>query len=63
MITAATAGTGNWAVSIVEDVVAFFTSILALLLPIITGIAAAVALFFAVRLYRRRKKKEGIVFH
>jgi hypothetical protein len=62
MITAATAGTGNWAVSLVEDVVAFFTSILALLLPIITGIAAAVALFFAVRLYRRRKKKEGIVF-
>ena len=50
LITAATAGTGNWAVSIVEDVVAFFTSILALLLPIITGIAAAVALFCAVRL-------------
>jgi hypothetical protein len=62
-ITASTGGTGNWVVSIVEDIVAFFTSILALILPIITGILAAVALFFAVRLYRRRKKKEGIVFH
>ncbi len=61
-VTTSTAGTGNWAVSIVEDVVAFFTSILALILPIITGVLAALALFFAVRLYRRRKKKEGIVF-
>lgn len=62
LVTATTAGTGNWAVSIVEDIVAFFTSILALLLPIITGILAIIALFFGIRFYRRRKRKEGVVF-
>jgi hypothetical protein len=61
-VTAATAGTGNWAVSTMEDVAAFFTSIFALILPIITGILAIVALIFGFRFYRRRKRKEGIAF-
>jgi uncharacterized membrane protein len=62
VVTATTGGTGNWAVSILEDVVAFFTSIFALLIPIITGILVVVALFFGVRTLRRRKKKDGIIF-
>ncbi len=62
LVTATTVGTGNWAVSLIEDVVAFFTSILALLLPIITGILAIVAFIFGVRFYRKRKRKEGVVF-
>jgi uncharacterized membrane protein len=62
LVTASTVGTGNWAVSLVEDIVAFFTSILALLLPIITGVLAIVAFIFGVRFYRRRKRREGVVF-
>lgn len=62
LVTASTVGTGNWAVSLVEDIVAFFTSILALLLPIITGVLAIVAFIFGVRFYRKRKRKEGVVF-
>jgi hypothetical protein len=61
-VTAGTAGTGNWAVSLLEDIIAFFASILALLLPIITGILAIVALFFGVRFYRKRKRQESVVF-
>ncbi len=65
VVTATTGGTGNWFVSILEDIVAFFTAIFALILPIITGIAVVFGLIFGGRaLYRRRKKKEeGIVFN
>lgn len=63
VVTATTGGTGNWAVSILEDIVAFFTSIFALLIPVITGILVAVALFFGVRTLRRRRKKKDIVFN
>jgi hypothetical protein len=34
-VTATTAGTGNWAVSIIEDILALIASILAILVPII----------------------------
>ncbi len=34
-VTAATAGTGNWLVSIVEDIVSFITSVLAILVPML----------------------------
>lgn len=37
IVTASTAGTGNWAVSLAEDAVATTTSILALLAPIVIG--------------------------
>ena len=32
-VTATTAGTGNWLVSIVEDIISFITSVLAILVP------------------------------
>ena len=37
-VTATTAGTGNWAVSILEDVSAFFMSLIALIIPVLAGI-------------------------
>jgi hypothetical protein len=37
-VTATTAGTGNWAVSIFEDVLALVSSILAILLPLFFGL-------------------------
>lgn len=57
VVTATTAGTGNWFVSIVEDVIAFFVSILSIFIPIIAAILTIVAAFYGFRWYRRRKKK------
>ncbi|WP_420627452.1 DUF4126 domain-containing protein [Candidatus Leptofilum sp.] len=57
VVTATTAGTGNWLVSLLEDVVAFFTSILAIFLPILGAILFVILLFYGFRLYRRRKQR------
>lgn len=57
VVTASTAGMGNWLVSLLEDIVAFFTSILAIFLPILGVILFAGLLFYAFRLYRRRKQR------
>ena len=57
VVTATTAGTGNWLVSLAEDVVAFFTSILAIFLPILGVILLVMILLFGFRLYRRRKQR------
>ena len=35
VVTATTAGTGNWLVSIVEDIISFITSVLAILVPMV----------------------------
>lgn len=57
VVTATTAGTGNWLVSLAEDVVAFFTSILAIFLPVLGAILLLFILFYGIRLYQRRKKR------
>ncbi|MBK7895453.1 MAG: DUF4126 domain-containing protein [Anaerolineaceae bacterium] len=56
-MTATTAGTGNWLVSILEDIVAFFTSILAIFLPVLGVILLGFVLIYGIRLYRRRRKR------
>ena len=62
MVTAVTAGTGNWFVSIVEDIVSFFVSLLAILLPLLAGLVSLALIIYAVRLYRRRKKRRDMVY-
>lgn len=57
VVTATTAGTGNWLVSILEDIVAFFTSVLAIFLPILGVILLVCVFYFGIRLYQRRKKR------
>ena len=57
MVTAVTVGTGNWVVSIVEDIISFFVSLLSILLPLLAGLVALALIIFAVRRYRRRKKR------
>jgi hypothetical protein len=61
VVTATTAGTGNWFVSLVEDIIAVFVSILSVLLPLlaILFVVSIVALF--VILYRRRRRRRQIV--
>ncbi len=58
VVTATTAGTGNWAVSSAEDVTAFFVSLLALFLPIVGAIlliTVVVILLLAVRRWRQKR--------
>lgn len=57
VVTATTAGTGNWLVSFLEDIVAFFTSILAIFIPVLGVLLLLLLLFFGLRLYLRRKKR------
>jgi hypothetical protein len=62
VVTATTAGTGNWAVSFLEDITAFIMSMLALILPIIAGTIVLLFIglitWFFVR--RRRRKKRNL---
>lgn len=55
-ITATTAGTGNWLVSLLEDVVAVILSILSILIPVFVILVLVIMLLVFVRFLRRRKK-------
>jgi hypothetical protein len=57
VVTASTAGTGNWAVSSVEDIIAFFVSLLALVLPIIAAILLITVLVIVLVAIRRWRQK------
>ncbi len=62
-VTATTAGTGNWAVSIIEDISAFTMSLMALLIPALAGIFVLlfVGLVIWFLLRRRRRKKRQMM--
>lgn len=57
LVTASTAGTGNWLVSLLEDVVAFFMSLLSLLIPLLAGLAFLAFVLLLVWVWRRRQQK------
>lgn len=59
VVTASTAGTGNWFVSLVEDVVAVGISILSILIPFLALAAIVALLLFVVIRYRRRRKRNS----
>jgi hypothetical protein len=58
LITATTAGSGNWVVSLLEDIAAFFLSLFALLLPLIAGIFSLGLIIFIILMYRRYKQRQ-----
>lgn len=60
VVTATTAGTGNWLVSLVEDIVAFFMSLLSILVPILAGLAIIALFVFIFMAYRRRKRRRNL---
>jgi uncharacterized membrane protein len=62
VVTATTAGTGNWAVSILEDITAVALTLLAIFVPIIGAILVVIGIFFVVRFLRRRRKKRQVAF-
>ncbi len=53
-VSAATVGLGNWFVSLVEDIIAFFVSLLAVLAPIVIVFIAAIFIFFLARWWLAR---------
>lgn len=62
VVTASTAGTGNWLVSIIEDVIAFFVSILSIIIPILAFILTLIFLFLGFNWFRRRRMKKNYVY-
>lgn len=57
MVTATTAGVGNWAVSLIEDILALITAILAILLPILVVLLIGFLLLVFVWWRGRRRAK------
>ncbi|NJN54099.1 MAG: DUF4126 domain-containing protein [Anaerolineae bacterium] len=62
VVTAATAGTGNWAVSILEDVTAVLVTLLAIFVPLIAALFMLVGGIFVVRFIRRRQQRKRYAF-
>ncbi len=56
-VTATTAGTGNWAVSIIEDVLSLIGTILAILVPVIIVLIALFLLLVFIWWWSRRRAR------
>jgi uncharacterized paraquat-inducible protein A len=56
--TTLTGGLANPVISLLEDAIAVVTFILAILVPVLVVILLVLTLFFAQRLYRRRRQAE-----
>ncbi len=57
VVTATTAGTGNWAVSLAEDVVSLTTSILAILVPVLLVVVIVIVIVFVGWRFSRRRDR------
>lgn len=62
VVTATTGGTGNWAVSIVEDITAVGLTLLAIFVPILAFLFMIVFAFAVYRLVRRIRRRKQIVY-
>lgn len=60
-VTATTAGMGNWAVSLIEDILALIGAILAILLPILVVLMVALFLLLFLWWQSRRRAKTALV--
>ncbi len=61
VVTVGTLGMGNWLVSIVEDILSFFVSLLAILAPFLLVIFFALFLLFVFRRWSRRSARRAMV--
>jgi hypothetical protein len=57
VVTATTAGTGNWLVSIIEDVISLVTSILAILVPIVLVFLLVIFILAAAWWWHKRRAR------
>lgn len=56
-VTATTAGTGNWLVSTIEDVIATIVSLISILLPLLALLVVITLLTLILVYWRRRRKR------
>ena len=60
-VTATTVGTGNWAVSLVEDITAVFVSLMAIWIPVLAGLVVlafvTLIIWFFIRRWRRKQRE------
>jgi hypothetical protein len=61
MVTATTAGTGNWAVSLVEDVLALIGTIMAILAPILVALTVLFGALLGLWWWGRRQGRLAVV--
>jgi uncharacterized protein YggT (Ycf19 family) len=59
VVTASTAGTGNWLVSILEDILALIGAVLAILLPILIALIVGFLLILFVWWWGRQRRKKA----
>lgn len=63
VVTATTAGTGNWAVSLVEDFISLVTSFLAIIVPILlTIVLLPLMIFGGAKLFKRWRRRDELAF-
>lgn len=62
VVTASTVGTGNWAVSLLEDVTAVVVTLLAIFVPILAAILFIIGGVVAIRFIRRRQRRKRHAF-
>ena len=58
VVTTASVGTGNWAVSIVEDIVAFFVSLMSIIVPLLAVVCVVAFIILVIRFYRKRQRED-----
>jgi hypothetical protein len=59
-VTATTAGTGNWLVSLIEDILAVTMSVMAILLPILVFLFILFIILVVVFIVRRRRRRRFV---
>jgi len=61
-VTATTAGTGNWLVSLVEDIIAVIVSVLSLLIPILMSLLLILVIAYLIAwVVRRRRRQRPVI--
>jgi predicted PurR-regulated permease PerM len=59
-VTAGTAGTGNWFVSLLEDLVALLLSVLSLLVPLVVGLLLIFLFAYIIAWAIRRRRRRSV---
>ena len=59
-VTASTAGTGNWLVSLLEDLVAVFVSVLSLLIPVVMSLLLIILFAYIIASVLRRRRRRAV---
>ncbi|HRQ41870.1 MAG TPA: DUF4126 domain-containing protein [Chloroflexota bacterium] len=62
VVTATTVGTGNWAVSLLEDVTAVVVTLLAIFVPILAAFFMIIGGVVVIRFIRRRQRRQRHAF-